>query len=120
MSGVSLDSSDVILIFLPMKLRNLDGSVEKQFLYPFRGSVYENAYRDNVRMQVCSKSSYLVTCDVSAAFWKFYDKSAVVWFCLIYICNVFRAFQTADFDFCSLLLFSGLDNPPQIMFYLST
>ena len=104
-SGAFLDPSDVVIIFLSVELRDLDGSVKKQFLYPFRGSVYKNTYRDNVRVQVCDKSSYLITCDISGAFGKFYDKSALVWFCLVYIRNVFRAFQTADFNFCSLLLF---------------
>ena len=103
MSCVFLNSSDVSFVFLSMELCNLDGSIEKQFLYPFRGSVYENAHWDNIRVQVCGKNSYLVSCDISAAFWKFYDKSAVIWFCLIYIGNVFRAFQTADLDFGSLL-----------------
>ena len=96
-----------------------EGTITRQFLHTLKCCIYKNTYRDNVRIKFCSKFSHQCTCNISAALRKFYDKSAVVRFCFIYIGNVFRAFQTTDFDFGSLLLFSGHILSSQIIFDLS-
>ena len=59
MPCILLDSPYICLIFLSMKLCNMDSSVKKQFLHTLRCCIYKNTYRD-IEKALKSPADYIL------------------------------------------------------------